>query len=131
MKAALALALGTAIGGALRFLCGQLAVEVLGLAPLWGTAFVNVTGSFVIGLFAALTAADGQLRVSVSTQIFVTVGLCGGFTTFSVLSQETLELLLAGNTTMAGANIALSLALCLVAVWAGSLWGDRLKGAGR
>lgn len=131
MKDALAVALGTAIGGALRVFCGQFMVDVLGLAPLWATAFVNVTGSFAIGLFAALAATGGRLRLDFSTQLFVTAGVCGGFTTFSVLSQQTLDLLLDGKLATAGTNIGLSLALCLLAVWAGTLWGERLNRTAR
>lgn len=127
----LAVALGTALGGALRFLCGEAAVTLLGLAPLWSTAFVNITGSFLIGVFAVTTMEGGRWPLGLPAQVFLTVGFCGGFTTFSVLSLETLQLFLAGRMAAAVSNIALSLALCLLAVWLGTLSGERLNRAAR
>jgi CrcB protein len=90
----------------------------------WGTIFVNVTGSFVIGLFVALTGPDGRLLVSPRFGQFFTLGLCGGYTTFSSFSLQTLNLVREGQWGAAGWNITLSLALCLVAIWLGNSTGQ-------
>jgi CrcB protein len=83
LKVYLAVGCGAAVGLLLRFLSGILIVSVMGLSALWATGFVNVLGSFVIGLFAALTGPDGRLLVSPAARQFVTGGICGGLTTFS------------------------------------------------
>lgn len=126
MSVHLGVALGTAVGGALRVLCSHIAAVVLAVAPLWSTAFVNVTGSLAIGFVATLTAPDGRLMVSTPWRQFVMVGVCGGYTTFSILSLETLDLLMAGETLLGGMNIGLSLALSLVAVWLGHALAQRM-----
>lgn len=87
----------------------------------WATLIVNVLGSFGIGLFAGLVADSGPLSVSSSTRLLVMVGIFGGFTTFSSFSLQTLDLLKAGHFLSAASNILLSVALCLLAVWLGSL----------
>jgi len=84
-----------------------------------GHAHHNVTGSFVIGFFAALTGPDGRLFVSSNARQFVMVGMCGGYTTFSSFSLQTLNLMNGGEWYRAIGNIGASVALCLIAVWAG------------
>src|SRR5215472_2671458 len=79
----------------------------------------NVSGSFVIGFFAALTGPDGRLMVSPDARLFVTVGICGGYTTFSSFSLQTLNLVRDGALLEAGGNIAASVVGCLLAVWVG------------
>lgn len=79
----------------------------------YGTVAVNILGSFVIGLLAGM---DG---LSANARLFLMVGLCGGFTTFSAFSLQTLDLLRDGLLLRAGSNILLSVALCLFATWAG------------
>jgi protein CrcB len=64
----------------------------------WRTIGVNVTGSLVIGFFGALTLAQGRFPVSENVRIFVMVGICGGYTTFSAFSLQTLELIRAGSS---------------------------------
>jgi CrcB protein len=85
----------------------------------WGTVLVNVIGSFIIGMFATLTGPDGRLLIASETRQFVMVGLCGGYTTFSSFSLQTLNLVRDGEWLWAGANIVLSVVLCLAAVWLG------------
>jgi CrcB protein len=85
----------------------------------WGTILINVIGSFVIGLFGALTASDGPYPAPADLRAFVMVGICGGFTTFSAFSLQTLELARDGRPLQAFANVALSVMLCLLAVWLG------------
>jgi CrcB protein len=85
----------------------------------WGTLVINVTGSFVIGFFGALTGPDGRVFVGSTARQFVMVGMCGGYTTFSSFSLQTLNLMNDGEWLQAGANIGLSVLLCMIAVWAG------------
>lgn len=115
------IALGSALGGMARHWCSTLAAERLGTGFPWGTLAVNVLGSFVIGLFATLTGPDGRLPADAQARQFVMVGLCGGYTTFSAFSLQTLDLLRAGELGRAGLNVAGSVALCLLAVWLGHL----------
>src|SRR5271170_5513051 len=111
--------LGSALGGGARFFVSGLAAQHVGETFPFGTLIVNVTGSFVIGFFAALTAPDGRVFAGSDTRQFVMAGLCGGYTTFSSFSLQTLNLARGGETVLAGANIVLSLVLCLLAVWVG------------
>ena len=114
----LVIALGSALGGLARYGCGLLAVALWGVAFPWGTLIINIVGSFVIGGFATLTAPDGRVYVGTLGRQFVMVGLCGGYTTFSSFSLESFGLL--QRQPLAGASyIALSLVLCLFAVWLG------------
>jgi CrcB protein len=112
-------ALGGALGSVARYACSSLASRWLGDGFPWGTLFVNVSGSFAIGFLAALVSADGRPLLSSDARAFVTIGVLGGFTTFSSFSLETLNLVRGGAIGAAGANIALSLALCLLGAWLG------------
>jgi CrcB protein len=78
-----------------------------------------VIGSFVIGYFGTLTLHSGKYPVSENLRIFVMIGICGGFTTFSSFSLQTFDLVRSGAWGRASANIALSVVLCLTAVAAG------------
>ena len=82
----------------------------------WVTIAINVLGSFVIGAFAALTDSNGRWPLGGLARQFVMVGICGGYTTFSSFSLQSLTLLLDGLWLEAGANIVLSVVLCLAAV---------------
>ncbi len=127
MRVYLAVGVGAALGSLLRFLSGVLIVSVMGLSALWATGFVNVVGSFVIGLFAALTAPDGRLLVGPAGRQFVMGGICGGFTTFSAMSLDTFILLLQGDIPLAGFYLVLVVALSLVAAWVGHVVAARLN----
>jgi CrcB protein len=113
------IAIGSAIGGVARFWCSGFFARLIGETFPWGTLVVNVLGSFIIGFFATLTAPDGRVFASTTTRQFVMIGFCGGFTTFSSFSIQTLNLMNDGEWMQAGANIAGSVALCLLAVWLG------------
>lgn len=113
------IAAGSALGGMARYWCSGLIAHRIGETFPWGTITVNVIGSFVIGIFAALTEPDGRFLISSTARQFVMIGLCGGFTTFSAFSVQTLALVRDGETLRAGANVALSVLLCLFAVWLG------------
>jgi len=88
---------------------------------------VNVAGCLFIGFFAALTAPEGRLLVPTHARQFVMVGLCGGFTTFSTFSLETLNLTRDGEWGRAAANILGTLVLCLAGVWLGHALAELLK----
>src|SRR5262249_49896104 len=83
----------------------------------WGTLLVNITGSLIIGFFATLTGPDGRIFASSTVRQFVMIGLCGGYTTFSSFSLQTLSLTNDGEWLQAGGNIIGSVVLCLLAVW--------------
>ena len=119
--------LGGALGTMARFGLGLAAAPYSQQLP-WGTVGINVAGSFVIGFFGTMTLAQGRFPVSENLRLFVMVGLCGGFTTFSSFSLQTLDLLRAGATTRAMINIGVSVALCLGAVALGHALASRLNG---
>jgi CrcB protein len=110
---------GSALGGLARYWLGLAVTYATGSPLPWGTLIINVIGSFVIGWFGALTVVSERLVVSPEIRIFVMVGLCGGFTTFSSFSLQTLELLRANAPGWAAANVLGSVGLCLLGVWAG------------
>lgn len=112
-------ALGGAIGSMLRFGINRWLTLLLGDALPWGTILINICGAFVIGLFAAYFEGSARSFIPVEVRQFVLVGLCGGFTTFSSFSLQTMVLLNAGETGRAMLNVALSVALCLIAVTLG------------
>jgi CrcB protein len=115
------IAVGSALGGVFRYWCSGVAARLFGETFPWGTLIVNVVGSFVIGLFFTLTGPDGRLLTSSTARQFVMVGLCGGYTTFSSFSLQTLTLLQNGELLSAGANIVASVLLCMLAVWVGHI----------
>jgi CrcB protein len=119
-------ALGSALGGLARFWFGLLAARLWGEAFPWGTIIINVVGSFIIGFFGTLTLADGPFPASPNLRIFVMIGICGGFTTFSSFSLQTLTLMRDGNWFGVSANIVLSVVLCIIAVTIGHVLADRI-----
>jgi CrcB protein len=112
-------AIGGALGSVARYACALAAVRWVGLTFPWSTLFVNVTGSFAIGVLAALVAADGRPLLGADGRAFLLVGILGGFTTFSSFSLETLALARSGALAAAAFNVVLSLVLCLAGVWLG------------
>ena len=125
-------ALGSALGGVARYWCSGVVASAFGETFPWGTILVNVAGSFVIGFFGTLTSPDGRLFVGSDMRQFVMAGLCGGYTTFSSFSVQTLHLLQDGEWLRAGSNVVLSVVLCLAAVWAGHVIAvgiNQLKGS--
>lgn len=113
------IAVGSALGGMARYFCSGVAARLIGETFPWGTLLVNVVGSFIIGFFATLTGPDGRVFVGSTVRQFVMVGFCGGYTTFSSFSLQTLNLMNDGEWLQVGANIGGSVVLCLFAVWAG------------
>lgn len=131
MQTYLWIAVGSALGGVGRYWCSGLVANYWGQTFPWGTIIVNVVGSFIIGFFFTLTGPDGRLFVAATMRDFVMLGFCGGYTTFSSFSLQTLNLVRDGEWGLAGANILLSVVLCLAAVVAGH-WAaaglNRLEG---
>jgi len=118
-KTYLAVMAGGALGTGLRlFLSGLLAAKYGETFPI-GTLAVNVAGSFVIGIFVALTGPEGAFLVTPLSRQFVTIGVIGGFTTFSSFSLQTFNLLGDGEWLRGGLNVLLSVVLCLLGVWLG------------
>lgn len=116
-------ALGGALGSMARFWMANAVAVATGPAFPWGTLGINIIGSFVIGGFFAITGPGGRFDVPPDARIFVMVGLCGGFTTFSSFSLQTLQLIQDGELARAGAYILGSVVLCLLFVWLGWLLG--------
>jgi CrcB protein len=120
MQATLLVAVGGAAGSVLRYWLAFAAARLVGETFPWGTVAINVLGSFVIGAVAALTAGEGRFPADLDLRLLVMVGLCGGFTTFSSFSLQTLMLLRAGEPVAAMANVAFSVLLCLAATAIGA-----------
>jgi CrcB protein len=119
--------LGGGLGSIARFAGSGFVARLFGETFPWGTLLVNVTGSFVIGFFATLTGTEGRWLAPPSARQFVMIGICGGYTTFSSFSLQTLSLARDGEWFKAGANTVLSFALCLIAVWLGHLLAANLN----
>jgi CrcB protein len=115
------IAIGSALGGVARFWASGLVARSIGEVFPWGTLVVNATGSFLIGFVAILTGPDGRLLVAPDARAFVMIGFCGGYTTFSSFSLQTLLLVRDGDFLRAGANVVLSVVACLVSVWLGAV----------
>ncbi len=118
MQMILAIAAGGAAGSVLRHLAGKGAMALFGAGFPYGTLFVNVAGSMLMGVFVALLA---QMQTSQELRAFLTVGLLGGFTTFSTFSLDVISLYERGQTGTAALYIALSLILSLSGIFAGLL----------
>ena len=110
---------GGAIGSGLRFWVSGLVAERIGQTFPLGTLVVNVTGSFLVGVLAGMSIPEGRWMLTPNARTFLMIGVCGGYTTFSSFSLQTLTLAQEGEWLRAGVNSFLSFALCLVAVWLG------------
>lgn len=119
--------LGGAIGTIARFWIGGVISRRYGESFPLGTLVINVTGSFIISVFATMTAPEGQWTVPPSGRAFFMTGICGGYTTFSSFSLQTLNLALDGEWLYAGANTGLSVTLCLLAAWLGYIAAMSLR----
>jgi CrcB protein len=115
----LIVAVGGAIGSVLRFGADTVITNSIGGTFPWGTLIINITGSMLIGFISTLTGTDGRWLAPTGTREFIMIGICGGYTTFSSFSLKTLGLMQHGEWFRAGANILLSVLLCLIAVWCG------------
>ncbi len=120
------ISLGGAIGTGLRYLVSGWAAAIWGAGFPYGTLAVNVAGSFVLGALMQLGLTTELL--SPTLRVTLTIGLIGGFTTYSTFNYETLEYLRRSATVLAVANVVATLLGCLDAGWAGSVVGQRLVG---
>jgi CrcB protein len=107
--------LGGALGTLARYVVSVLALPISRDLP-WGTIGINVTGSLLIGFFGTMTLAQGRYPVSENLRLFVMIGFCGGYTTFSSFSLQTLDLLRSGAFVRAMTNVVGSVVLCVCAV---------------
>jgi CrcB protein len=118
---------GGAVGTMLRFWLSGVIARSFGERFPAGTLIINVTGSIAIGIFAALTVPEGRVMVRPLARQFFMIGICGGYTTFSSFSLQTLNLAREKQWGYASLNVGLSLLLCLGGVWLGYLFGKTLN----
>ena len=119
--------LGGALGSIARYFVAAVFARLAGESFPWGTLLVNITGSLTIGLLATMMAPEGRLVVAPDVRRFLLAGVCGGYTTFSAFSLQTLDLILGGDVAGAAGNVIASVGACLLAVWAGASLGQALN----
>ena len=124
MKTLVFIALGGAIGAVLRYLASNGVYAMLGRGFPYGTLFVNVLGSLLIGVLSIVMLE--RMDLSPEWRAAMLVGVLGSFTTFSTFSLETLNLMQQGQIMTASLNMVLSVAVCMVAVWFGVVLGRQL-----
>jgi CrcB protein len=123
MGAWVAVAVGGALGSMARFWLAGAMTTLTGPRFPWGTLLINVLGSFVIGLVGGITLTPARVDMHPDIRIFLMTGVCGGFTTFSAFSLQTLELLQTGDVVPAFGYAIGSVILCVVATYCGWLLG--------
>jgi CrcB protein len=116
---------GGALGSMARFWLTGAVAAITGPRFPYGTLLINILGSFVIGAVAGLTLTPARMGMHPDVRIFLMVGICGGFTTFSAFSLQMLELLQTGELVPALLYAVGSVLLCLLFVWCG-WWLGRL-----
>jgi CrcB protein len=119
----IAVAVGGAIGSVARFWLTGVMSGLTGPRFPWGTLLINVVGSMVIGLVAGFTLTPARVALHPDLRLFLMTGVCGGFTTFSAFSLQTLELLQAGEAVPAFGYAVASVLLCVAATWCGWMLG--------
>lgn len=123
--------IGGGLGSLARWILSGWVANAVGETFPWGTLVINVSGSFVIGMFATATGPEGRWLAPATFRQFFMLGICGGYTTFSSFSLQTLNLAENGQWFKAGANAVLSLALCLLGVWLGHLLATSINSGPR
>lgn len=118
---------GGVLGTLARYVVSVWALPISHDLP-WGTMIINISGSFINGVFGTLALAHGRFPMSEIVRLFVMIGLCGGFTTYSSFSLQTLDLMRNGAMLRAAVNILASVTLCLLAVALGHAIASRLNG---
>lgn len=117
---------GGVIGSLLRWTVALL-LPIMEAGLPWATFLANATGCFAIGFYATLTGPDGRLFVGPRMRQFFMTGICGGYTTFSGFSLETVRFVLSGDERSAALYLAISVASWLIAVWLGDALASRLN----
>lgn len=115
--------IGAALGGALRYWMADIVQKYLSISFPYGTLAINVVGSFILGII--IFVVDTRQLINYQTKILLTIGFCGGFTTFSTFSLETINLLRHSEYFYAFLNIMLNVTLCLSAVYIASLFAQK------
>jgi CrcB protein len=123
MGAWIAVAVGGALGSMGRFWLAGAMTVLTGPRFPWGTLLINVLGSFVIGVVAGITLTPARVGMHPDIRIFLMTGICGGFTTFSAFSLQTVELLQNGDVVPAFGYAVGSVVLCVIATYCGWLFG--------
>jgi CrcB protein len=123
MGAYVAVAVGGAMGSVARFWLAGVMTTLTGPRFPWGTLLINVLGSLVIGLVAAATLTPERIAMHPTMRVFLMTGVCGGFTTFSAFSLQTLELMQGGELVPAFGYAVGSVVLCVIATYCGWLLG--------
>ncbi|RPI73250.1 MAG: fluoride efflux transporter CrcB [Ignavibacteriales bacterium] len=111
----LIVSLGAAIGGAARYWLSNAVYKFFPASFPYGTFAVNLTGSFILGLI--IFFLDEKELISNQIKIFLTIGFCGGFTTFSTFSLETFNLIRDSQYFLAAINIILSVVVCIAGIF--------------
>ena len=122
--------IGGALGSVARYACSGAVARLAAGAFPFGTMVVNVSGALLIGFLAALSIPEGRTLLPPSARLFTMTGICGGYTTFSTFSLETFNLMRDREWLQAGANVGLSVVLCLIAVGLGYAAGLTLNRGG-
>jgi len=115
MKLYLIVALGSGMGGFLRYVISDLVYKYTSSLFPYGTLTVNIIGSFLLGFI--LFYLDAVKLISSEMRLFLTVGLCGGLTTFSTFSYETVKLIQNSEYLLAGSNLMLNIFVTILAVF--------------
>ncbi|QQO20740.1 fluoride efflux transporter CrcB [Bradyrhizobium diazoefficiens] len=128
LSGAIAIMIGSALGGCARYFISGAIARRLGETFPWGTMTINVTGAFLIGIFGALATHPGSAFAAPNPWLFAVTGFLGCYTTVSSFSLQTLTLARSGEPMHALGNIVFSIGLCLAAVSCGFLLADSLGG---
>jgi len=124
LKTLLFIAVGGSIGAVLRYSASLGVASIMGRGFPYGTLFVNVVGSLLIGLLSVMMLE--RFNVGPEWRAAIFVGVLGSFTTFSTFSLETLNLIEQGELIAAITNVLLSIVVCLIAVWLGVVLGRQI-----
>lgn len=115
----LAVGVGGFLGAVARYWLAGAVQRLAGSAFPWGTFAVNVSGSFLLGLLVTLSLE--RVPLGLTPRLLLTVGFCGGFTTMSTFSYETVMLLRDGSVAAATGNVVTTVLVCIVGVWFGGV----------
>ncbi len=124
MKEAALVFLVGGLGSVMRFSLGKWIASFNNTYFPYGTLAINIIACFMVGLVISL--ADHRQLISPSTKVFLTIGFCGGFSTFSTFSAETISLMQNGFYLSTVVYVASSLLLCIAATYAGLFLGNNL-----